>query len=265
MNKLRADYHVHTAFSDDSDYPMEEALRRGIAIGLEEICFTDHVDYGVKSVTNCDYPAYCEELFRCREAYSGQITVKLGIEFGIQVHTMDAYKSDFAAYPFDFVLFSCHQVDDKEFWNQDYQQGKSQREYNENYYLEILRVLEAGYEDYSVLAHLDMLRRYDQAGHYPFAKVKDIVAAILEKVIAQGKGIELNTSSERYKIGDLTPGREIWKLYQDLGGEILSIGSDAHREKQLGMWIEEGKEELKALGFDRFCTFEKMQPVFHAL
>ncbi len=46
---MRADYHVHTAFSDDSDYPMEQVVRDAIALGLEELCFTDHVDYGIKT------------------------------------------------------------------------------------------------------------------------------------------------------------------------------------------------------------------------
>lgn len=262
---MRADYHMHTAFSDDSSYPMEAAVKRAIALGLDEICFTEHVDYGVKAVDNCDYPAYQKELLRCRKAWGAKIAVKFGIEFGVQLHTIDRYRRDLAAYPFDFVLFSCHQVDDLEFWNQAYQRGRSQRRYNEAYYGEILRVLQAGYRDYSVLAHLDMIRRYDEQGDYPFAKVRDTVAAILEIAIAQGKGIELNTSSDRYRIGDLTPGREIWKLYKDLGGEIITIGSDGHREEHLGYGIDKGKEQLKALGFTRFCTFDQMQPIFHEL
>lgn len=262
---MRADYHMHTAFSDDSSYPMEDAVRRAIALGLDEICFTEHVDYGIKTDDNCDYPAYFREISRCREKYGRDISIKQGIEFGVQLHTIKQYQQDFANNLFDFVLLSCHQVDDREFWDQGYQRGRSQQEYNEAYYEEIRKVLEAGYLEYSVLAHLDVILRYDEQGHYPFAKVRDLVAAILEIAIASGKGMELNTSSDRYKIGDLTPARDTWRLYKDMGGEVITIGSDCHTEKHLGYGIDEGKAQLKALGFTRFCTFERMQPVFHDL
>lgn len=51
-----ADYHVHTEFSDDSVYLMEQVVRDAIAGGMDEICFTDHVDYGVKQDWDCGKP-----------------------------------------------------------------------------------------------------------------------------------------------------------------------------------------------------------------
>ena len=82
---------------------------------------------------------------------------------------------------------------------------------------------------------------------------------------ADGKGIELNTSSHRYGLPDLTPSRNILRLYHELGGRILTIGSDSHKPDHLGAYIDEGKAELRTLGFREFCTFERMQPIFHAL
>ena len=121
------------------------------------------------------------------------------------------------------------------------------------------------YKSYSVLGHMDLIARYDEAGIYPFEKIKLMAEKILKIVIAEGKGIEINTSSHRYGLQDTMPSADILKLYRDLGGKILTIGSDSHRPEQLGAYIEETKELLKDIGFQYFCTYEDMKPVFHRL
>lgn len=279
---MYADYHLHTYYSDDSDYSMEQLVQDAISKGLSEICITDHVDYGIKGdwedqttvwqpeekqnrpVMNVKYPAYHTEIGRMQRKYAGRITIREGMEFGIQAHTISAYRKLFAAYPFDFIILSCHQVEDKEFWPQDFQKGRTQEEYNRRYYEEILQVMRE-YKDYSVLGHLDMITRYDPAGYYPFEKVKDIVAEILQQAIRDGKGIEVNTSSHRYGLSDLTPSRDILRLYKDLGGTMLTIGSDAHKPEHLAAYIKETAAELKDMGFSSICTFQQMKPIFHAL
>ena len=112
---------------------------------------------------------------------------------------------------------------------------------------------------------MDLIVRYDEAGVYPFEKIRPWVEKILRTVIEDGKGIEVNTSYHRYGLGDSTPSREILSLYRKLGGRIVTIGSDSHKKEHLGAYIQEGKELLKSLGFEEFCTFERMKPVFHRL
>ena len=116
-----ADYHVHTEFSDDSVYPMESVVRDAIQMGMDEICFTDHVDYGVKDdwdagveirwrgnepFSNVDYPAYMAEIRRMQSEYGGRIHIRTGLEFGMQTHTIPQYKALFARYLFDFIILS---------------------------------------------------------------------------------------------------------------------------------------------------------------
>ena len=276
---MLADYHVHTEFSDDSTYPMEAVVKDAISLGLDEICITDHVDYGIKvdwdsgqeilyrhgePLANVDYPRYAAEIKRMRELYGGQLTVKMGMEFGIQVHTIPQFETLFRRYPFDFIILSIHQVEDKEFWTQDFQNGRTQQEYNERYYEEMLYVVRA-YKNYSVLGHMDMIKRYDKAGIYPFEQVRPVIAEILKTVIADGKGIELNTSSHRYGLTDSMPSAALLRLYKDLGGSIVTIGTDSHSPAHLGTYLEEAKAQLRALGFRRFCTYEGMEPRFHPL
>ena len=120
------------------------------------------------------------------------------------------------------------------------------------------------FKNYSVLAHLDLIRRYDKT-YYGFEKTKDIVAEILTQAINDGKGIEVNTSCFRYHIPDLTPSVDILKLYKDLGGEIITIGSDSHAVSQFGFEIADVREQLAELGFEHFYTFDKMQPTRHSM
>ncbi len=275
---MKCDYHVHSEYSDDSNTPMIRQLNRACELGLDELCFTEHVDYGVKFdyddpvlkdypyASNANYPEYFPAIDDMREKFRGKITVKAGLEFGVQTITTERYEKLFARYRdrLDFVLLSIHQVNNQAFWNQAYQTGRTQDEYNRGYYEELLNVIR-NYHNYSVLAHLDLMVRYDRQGIYPFAKVKDIVAEILRTAIDDGKGIEMNTASWRYGLKDTQPCREILRLYRDLGGEILTLGSDAHTPEYVGAHMDEAREILRDTGFRRFCTFDKMNAIYHDL
>ncbi len=286
---MLADYHVHTEFSDDSQELMEEQVKKAISLGLDELCFTDHVDYGIKKdwsegnieyrggdgmgtpadelepLANVDYPAYFAKFRRLRDEFSREINLRCGLEFGVQVGTVLRYEELFARYEqeLDFVLLSIHQVENKEFWNQAFQQGRTQKEYNERYYQEMYDVIKA-FKHYSVLAHVNLISRYDKQGKYPFAAVRDMVAEILKLAIADGKGIERNTLSWHYGLDDTMPSRDILRLYKDLGGKIITIGSDAHSTKYLADHMRDAREILaNEIGFAKIYTFEHGEPIAH--
>ena len=286
---MLADYHVHTEFSDDSREPMEEQVKKAVSLGLDELCFTDHVDYGIKKdwsegdieyrggdgiglaaeeqqpLANVDYPVYFTKFRRLREEYSRAIALRCGLEFGVQMGTIPRYEELFARYEqeLDFVLLSIHQVENKEFWNQAFQEGRTQQEYNERYYQEMYDVVKA-FKHYSVLAHLNLISRYDKQGKYPFAAVRDMVAEILKLAIADGKGIELNTSSWHYGLDDTMPSRDILRLYKDLGGTIITIGSDAHSMEYLADHMRDAREILaNEIGFAKIYTFAHGEPIAH--
>ena len=196
--------------------------------------------------------------------YDAKITIRAGLEFGMQMHTIPQYETLFQKYPLDFVICSVHQIDNLELWTQDFQRGRTQKEYNERYYEEMLNLVNH-YQNYSVLGHMDLIVRYDELGIYPFEKVKPYIEKIVKKVIQDGIGIEVNTSSHRYGLADTTPSKDILRLYHELGGKIVTIGSDSHKPEHLGAYVDETKQLLKSIGFSAFCTYEKMNPIFHDL
>ncbi|MDO5147292.1 MAG: histidinol-phosphatase HisJ family protein [Eubacteriales bacterium] len=285
-----ADYHLHSEFSDDSITPMEQQIEQAIAMGIEEICFTEHVDYGIKKdwteenllpriadaaadpesvrslLTNANYPEYFGKLLRMKKIYGEQITIRNGLEYGVQQHTIPQFEALVKKYDheLDFVLLSIHQVGNEEFWTGDYFKGRTQMEYNMGYYTEMLEVI-SRFPYFDVLAHVDSIARYDPCGPIAFSRIQDILTDIFQLVIKQGKGIELNTSSWHYKLSDTTPSKDILKLYRSLGGEIITVGSDAHTPVYVGDHIREACSCLKELGFTHIYTYEKHQPIPHEI
>ncbi|MDD8049179.1 MAG: histidinol-phosphatase HisJ family protein [Thomasclavelia sp.] len=264
MKKYLADYHMHTSFSVDGEVPMEQMVTKAIELGLNEIAITDHVDYGIKHESICDYDNYFKKIEELQIKYQDQIVIKKGIEFGIQKETIPLYERDFNKYEFDFIIMSNHEVGGLEFWNYEFQKGKTQKEYQEEYYLAILYLVQH-YKDYSVLGHLDMIKRYDQAGDYPDEKIMSLVKEIFKTVIKDNKGIEINSSSFQYGLKDLTPSYQILKTYYDLGGRIITIGSDSHEAKYISSHFDDIKTVLKEIGFKQYCVFTKMKPTFYDL
>ena len=151
------DYHVHCDFSDDSEEPMENQIEKAVQLDLNEICFTDHVDYGIKRdqddplgietkqafymgenitcvLSNVNYPEYFRKLKQMKQLYQDRITIRKGLEFGVQTITVDQYERLFDRYEdeLDFVLLSMHQVDNLEFWAQDFQRGKTRKDAVDN-------------------------------------------------------------------------------------------------------------------------------------
>ncbi len=113
------------------------------------------------------------------------------------------------------------------------------------------------FDGYDVFGHLDLVRRYDPYGDYPFERVRDVVAEILRRVVADGKGIEVNTSGIRYGLGEFQPARAVLELYRDLGGRVVTVGSDSHRPEHLGSYLRLAQRELAELGFEGVWTFRR--------
>ena len=180
---MLADYHVHSEFSDDSVFPVNDVCALAIERGIDEICFTDHVDSEIRPdwdeyradpscapiiegqpSINVDYERYFPTIAEARDHFAGKLTVKTGMEFGVQSHTIGRFDELFERFAgeWDFTILSIHQVGNQEFWNGTFQQGRTQDEYNMGYYEEMLRVAQR-FDHWSVLGHLDLIKRYDQA------------------------------------------------------------------------------------------------------
>lgn len=100
---------------------------------------------------------------------------------------------------------------------------------------------------------------------FNFNDYKDLFVEILKTIVQNGKGIEVNTAGLRKNLGYPHPHKDILKMYKDLGGEIITIGSDAHLPEHIGYKFEDIPEILKSIGFNYYTVFENQNPKFYKL
>lgn len=259
------DYHVHSNFSADCNVDMEEMINHAIEIGIKEISFTDHIDYDYQdsSITfEFDIDPYIERIEYLREKYKGKIKILRGIEIGIQPHIIQKCDSLIEGKTFDFVISSLHTADKKDIHVGTFFMDKTPHECYEKYFNELL-ICAKNFKNFNVIGHIDLLRRYKNHMKVPdIYHFFDILKEIFKVIIYNGKGIEINTSGFRYGLDDTIPSRNILNLYKSMGGEIITIGSDAHHPNYLGYKFDYAYHLLKEEGFKYITTFEKMKPTF---
>lgn len=267
---MLADYHLHTSYSGDCQVPMDQVISTAIDLGIERLCFTEHhdLDYYPHSAIDftLDIDAYMNGFKESKEKYKDRIQLLCGIELGMQPHLHPTLTELVDAYPFDFVLASNHLANRIDVYEKIYFETRSQyKGYLD--YLEDIYSNVKGFKNYDVYAHLDYVIRYGDFENKKmlYKDFTEVLDAILKQIISDGKGIEVNTAGYRYNLGEPHPSREILAHYKALGGEILTIGSDAHQAKHLLNHFDDAKVLLKDVGFSHFTTFVDRKPEFHLL
>lgn len=266
---MLADYHLHSDFSGDCNVPMQDMIEEAVKKGMDRLCFTEHHDIDFPDIGidfTLDIKTYFDKLLNYQSRYADKIQLLFGIELGIQPHLYKQLSDIVSTFPFDFILASNHLADGMDPFDPKYFEGKSQYQGYLAYFEDMLFNV-THYIDYDIYSHLDYVIRYgdfkDKHIHYP--DFKDLLDSILKAIIQNGKGIEINTSGIRYGLGQPHPSFEILARYKALGGECITIGSDAHTPKDIMRHFDEGKELLKKAGFSYFTTYVKRKPYFHRL
>ncbi len=270
---IRSDYHVHSSHSGDSEASMEEMIERAIALGLENICFTEHQDIDFpyfrkeeEGMFDLNTDSYLYELLSLRSRYADRINVLFGVEIGVQKHL----KRELAIYArsqeFDFIIASTHIVNGKDPYLPAYFEGRSEEEAYREYFKATLDNLNT-FSNFDVYGHLDYVVRYGPAKDtdYSYEKYADVIDPIIDKLLEMEKGLEINTAGLKHGLRDCNPCREILKRYRDLGGEIITIGSDAHDPERIGHEFDRAHDILVDCGFRYYCTFEKRVAEYHRL
>lgn len=261
------DYHLHSDFSIDGHLMLSELCERMIALGVPEICVTDHVDLLPHDPDSGYFRPgeYFAALACCRERFAGRLIVKAGMEIGEPHRSPDEVTRLTTAYPLDFVIGSLHWVGSRQSMEARYFEGWSGRDAFAAYFAELLPMVQHG--DFDVVGHLDVPKRYgfELCGPFDPNPHAEAIRAALRVVIEHGKGIEINTGSARRGQGEPSPGLTILRWYKELGGEILTIGSDGHRSEHLGYRLDLAVDLARAAGFTHLTSFNRREPSFVAL
>lgn len=259
------DFHIHSRVSfDGHDTGLALALAARDA-GLREICFTDHMDY-VYAPGEKDLVYSVEDYNR---EYDGLavpgLTIRQGVECGLYTHHQERMANDLILRHYDFVLGSVHFVDDLDVYFAEYWEGKTIFEAQRRFLEHTLDCVRAN-DDFDVLAHLTFLhkgRGCPVKEPLPYALHADVIDEILRTLAQKGKGLEMNTSGVD-RCGGFLPTQDYFRRFRELGGEIVTIGSDAHRCNRIGQYCNDAAGLLGEI-FGYVCTFEDRKPVFHKL
>ena len=264
---MRADYHMHTSFSCDSDSSPEEMIQAAIQKGLKTICFTDHheLDY-IEPGWEQNLGQYHNMLREVQEKYRSQIEILAGIEFGMQLQTGERYAELARSFPYDFILASVHVFDGYDPYYPGYFDDKTDEEGYRRAFeitLENLRNM----SEYDALGHIDYVVRYgcNKEKDYSYAKNADYVDEILKHLIHHGKGLEVNTAGWKSGLTFAHPHQEILKRYKELGGEIITVGSDAHKPEHIAYDFQRVGSYLEDCGFKYYTEFRQRKPYFCAI
>ena len=259
------DFHMHSRVSFDGFDTGEALARTAFKNGLKEICFTDHLDYdpleqmGVMAFDTENYNQEYDFL-----EIPGLI-IRRGMEFGMTRNNQAQFKEDLTRRHFDFVLGSIHFVDDLDVYFEPFWQDKTVFQAERRYLEETLACVQS-HDDFDVLAHLTYIaktRSHHSPRPVPFAEHREIIDEILRVLAAKGKGLEMNTSGMD-RCGGFLPTADYFRRFKELGGEIITIGSDAHRCDRVGQYSFEVCDIFRDI-FGYVCTFEDRKPVFHKL
>jgi len=261
------DQHLHSSFSSDGEqgYTIADIVETAVERGLAGIAVADHLDPlwpDDNEPSDLDIPAYEAALFEAERLSADRIHFAKGVELGLLPgETLELCEKAVSAYPYDFVIGSAHYSEIAPIEYPLFLEGRSLKEILDEYYTILFDSIKA-YQNYDVLGHINCIDRYTD-GFAPQELYMPYVDEILKTAIADGKGIEINTSAFRYGIGERgTPTQPILNRYKELGGEIVTIGSDAHKIADIGTYIKEGEEMLLASGIRYLAVYSKRRPEF---
>ena len=263
-----ADTHLHTSFSGDSETPPERQIERAAELGMTALCFTDHHDYDLKSDVdfNLDIEAYLKKMKELREKYKGKIHICIGIELGLQYHIADYIGSISETLgEMDFVIGSNHAVDGLDPYFPEYFELNGANSYRKYFEATLKRIKRI--KDFDSLGHLDYITRYG-AKHglsYSYKEYSDVIDEILRQLISDGKALGCTSGALSRGMSETNPCADVLRRYHELGGELITLGSDAHTPDTLGYKFDECADLLRVCGFKYIAFYEKRKPAMQKL
>jgi histidinol-phosphatase (PHP family) len=271
---FKADYHIHSYFSGDSMEKPDNIIQKARDLEFAEIAITDHLDpdYPDTDINfDLDLSAYMMALTDItKKTEDTGLKVRKGIETGLQKHIKNQLSPVLQDSFFDFVIGSIHCADGFDFAEGGFFEHHTRDEAHRIYFETLYENLKI-FDGISVLGHLDFIKRYGSKTYGKDHKIldyslhMDVIEEILKLAIHKGTGLEVNTSGFRYGLAHPHPHEKILSLYRELGGEIVTTGSDAHTADQIGESFNTVYAILAEMGFRYICGFDKKEPVFHRI
>lgn len=266
------DTHSHTNTSHDSKQTIEQLCSSAIEKGLKAITITNHIDtyeYSEKHNTDAILKDI-EDVKRAKNLFSDKIKILLGCELGSYAYDIAQSERLCKLADFDIILSSIHgfpMPDDTRisFSRGDFSEIPVEKiiEYVDEYYNKIIEAAEKS--DGDTLCHITYPMRYIHQRNIDICLFEDKIKRTFATIIRRGIALEINTSSLGTSFDFTSPSLELVNEYRAMGGELITLASDAHSPEKIGNCFIDVKDELKNLGFKKYYYYEKRKPIAVAL
>lgn len=259
-----ADCHNHTQCSADCEESLLRVAEQAGRVGLSMVCTTDHLDLlgrSGKVLEHWDWQPCVAQLERARSQCPKGLELRMGIEINVPHLFPERARQLLSEADLDLVVGSAHnlQKDGLDFCEWTYPDESRCYEALDDYFDSLLAM--SVMEEVDILAHIPYTLRYmnDRDGNHAVLNgYYERIEAILSNLIRRGAGMELNTNRGK----SLADYRPILERYHNLGGEIVTLGSDAHVAQDIGKGIPEAAQLLKELGFRYYTVYRRRKPEF---
>jgi histidinol-phosphatase (PHP family) len=246
---MYSDYHVHSLFSFDSEENLENIFEKAVSLNMEQIAITDHQDFNWPIEGECPYvnmEKYDDMISFYQEKYKNKITILKGIELGLMKGNSTLCQNLINTFMFDFVIGSCHIVDNMDPYYSDFWKNRDDRASFELYFKTLLDGLK-DFNQIDTLGHLDYIVRYspNKDTNYSVFDYLDVIDEILKFIIQRDIKLEINTANLAKGFCFPNPHTDIINRYRELGGQYVTVGSDAHSALQIGYEFDKAEEIIK--------------------
>lgn len=263
---LPFDLHTHTSFSFDGEYGAEEMVFRAYELGIKRYAITDHLEINEYHLPEFRYPEILKEakavIPGLIEKYKGKIDLIRGIELGQPVHDTALAEKLLSEGQYDYIIGSCHMIRGyQDFYFLDYDENDPVK-LLDVYFDELIEMAEWG--KFDTLAHITYPLRYivgDKGKKIDMTRYEKQLERLFSLIIERNIALEINTSGLRQNIGETLPGEELLRKYYNMGGRLITMGSDAHKPEDIGKGIAEGIALAKKIGFSAVSVYKNRKPI----
>ena len=276
MNDAKGIYncHNHTWFSEDSQCDPAQLCAAAERAGLAGVAITDHFD--TEFLARRDQAGYIrrslETTRQLRREYAGRLHIFTGVEVGSAVLNPAGIQSLLATEQFDVVIGSVHTVRYPgwiiPFSRIDFAPFTDAQihDFLHQYFMDLQETVDT--TDFDILAHLTVPLRYI-VGKYgkqvDITRYRPQVDRILRTIVQKDIALEVNTSGITANGGMLMPEKDIVQRYLNIGGRIITLGSDAHIPENVDCGLAAGVAMLRTLGVTEVCYYQNRRPVYYPL
>jgi histidinol-phosphatase (PHP family) len=250
------DAHLHTDLSPDSRVPMELYAAQAFERGIPEIALTDHLDFlpGAPAYEYADYPRRERMIRELQERWAGKVTIRFGVELTYESRFEDEIREHLRSHSYDYSIGSVHAVLGSPYCHDRiaaFATGITVAEAVAPYFAEVQAAIRSRLFD--TIGHLDQCKRWLRPwfSAADFATIPEAYEPLLVALVESGTALEVNASGLRDRTGETYPGPWVVRRFRELGGERVTVGSDAHMPQAFAFGLEEACEIVAAAGFDR--------------